>query len=71
MTSRRTGDCTSKAEQLLLTFLVHDLEVELPGRLLVEERTFLRVSAAHVHVAAWNGEVGADTDPPLVALLGL
>jgi hypothetical protein len=58
-------------DQLLFAFLVNDLEVELPGRLLVEERTFLRVSAAHVHVAGWNGEIGPDTNPPLVAVLGL
>src|SRR3954453_8543099 len=59
-----------EADYLLLAFLLHDLEVELPGRLLVEERAFLRVAAAHVHVAAWNGDVGPDTYPPLIAVLG-
>src|SRR4026208_1787632 len=61
----------SEAAQLLLAFLVHDFEVELSGRLLVEECAFLRVPATYVHVAAGNGDVGADTDPPLVAGLGL
>ena len=51
--------------------MVYALEVELPGRLLVEERAFLRVSLAHVHGAGRNGDVGPGTDPPLVAVLGL
>ena len=57
--------------QLLLGFLIHNLEVELPGRLLVEQRALFRISAAHVHGTGRNGEIGAGTNSPLVAVLGL
>ena len=61
----------SEADQLLLAFLVHDFEVELSGRLLVEECAFLRVPATYVHVAAGNGDVGADTDRRSLPFWGL
>src|SRR5262245_22429955 len=78
-----TRNSRPKPTSYILPFWSTTLEVKLPGRLLVEERAFFRVCPAHVHVdnckenrlkkatAARNGDVGPDTDPPLVAVLGL
>ena len=54
--------------ELLLAFLVHELEVEVAGRLLVEERAFLRASAADVDVPAWDGDIGTPRYPYFLIL---
>src|SRR4030095_16757579 len=72
MTSKRGNvKFTSEADKLLFAFLVHDLEVELPGRLLGEQRAFLRIATTHVHVASGNVDVGPVSNALFLAVPGL